>query len=492
MISVIEAYNQVSDFAWTSPFGALTRLMVCSKYGSECAACHDDVNWRSNVNRRVAVGFVLALVVSLGLCASILQASDEQITLVVAAGRPLRVALDERVRLRGVGQPVTATLVESIYAYDRAVVPIGAKVHGYVEKLEEVPKKVRVGAMIDGDFTPLRSVTLTFDRLILPDGNEVRLATRMKGSAENVVFQVAKPASGTSRVARARDAAVQKARDALSPFTKPGKMQRLKEMAIAKLPYHPQYLSKGTIYTMELVEPLNFGTAKPREWAPAGTAPPSETVLNARLITRLDSAKTPRGTPIRAVVTQPVFSADERLILPEGTELHGEVTFATHARRFRRNGKLRFLFESVHLPEREPQKLMASLHSSELSQRDNVAIDEEGGARVTNPKTRFIAPVVGLFAVHAALGSDTKYDVGEIGNTTNIAGQNFGGRAFGGFFGMGFLGTVVAQISRPVAGSLAFVGLGQTVYANLIGRGREVVFPADTSIQLQLSAASTK
>ena len=60
-------------------------------------------------------------------------ADGESIDLVVAAGRPLRVALDERVRVKRVGQPVTATVVEPVYAYDRIVVPAGAKVLGRIE-----------------------------------------------------------------------------------------------------------------------------------------------------------------------------------------------------------------------------------------------------------------------------------------------------------------------------------------------------------------------
>src|SRR4029453_17646205 len=91
--------------------------------------------------------------------------------------------------------------------------------------------------------------------------------------------------------------------------------------------------------------------------------PPAHSILHARLLTPLDSAKTPRGSAVRAVVTRPLFSADLRLILPEGTVLSGEVTFATAAGRFHRNGQLRFLFESVQAPEREAEARRASLHS---------------------------------------------------------------------------------------------------------------------------------
>ncbi len=438
------------------------------------------------MKHRMAI--IVVFVLGLGMGHSTAEGSDDSsIALVVAAGRPLRVSLDQRERVRGVGQPVTATLVEPVYSYDRIVLPAGTKVRGRVEKLEGLGKSARLRAALGGDFTPLRHARLQFNALVLPDGAEMRIASRVKSSAENVSLQVAK--SPKSKVGRAREEAARQVRAAIAPFKEPGKWERLKNTAIAKLPYHPQYLNKGTVYTVELLEPLNFGEAVASEWAPAGAPLPPEAILAARLITALDSSTTPRGTPIRAVLTQPLFSTDQRLILPEGTELQGEVTFTKHAKRFRRNGELRFLFESVHRRERAPEKLMASLHSTELSK--HVAIDEEGGTRVTNPKTRFVAPVLSVFALRAARDRDV-IDAGEVGNAAPIDGANVGGRAFAGFFGLGLVGTVVAQISRPVATTLGFIGLAETFYRNLLGKGSEVVFPADTSMKLQLSPGPTR
>ena len=49
------------------------------------------------------------------------QSEQRTIELTVNAGRPLRVALDERVQLKRVGQVVTGTVMEPVYAYDRIV-----------------------------------------------------------------------------------------------------------------------------------------------------------------------------------------------------------------------------------------------------------------------------------------------------------------------------------------------------------------------------------
>ena len=52
-------------------------------------------------------------------------AERPSLALVVRAGVPLRVALDARIRVKRVGQSVTGTLVEPVYAYDRVVLPAG-------------------------------------------------------------------------------------------------------------------------------------------------------------------------------------------------------------------------------------------------------------------------------------------------------------------------------------------------------------------------------
>ena len=70
------------------------------------------------------------------------QSSDTTVDLVLQSGRTLRVALDRRVTIRHAGQPVTGTLVEPLYVYDRVVLPIGARLTGHIERLEQ-PSKTR-------------------------------------------------------------------------------------------------------------------------------------------------------------------------------------------------------------------------------------------------------------------------------------------------------------------------------------------------------------
>jgi hypothetical protein len=464
------------------------------------------------VRFRAVIGASSAILLTFGLAQRTRAQAEEPaaaIDLVVEAGRPLQVALDQRVSVKRIGQPVTGTLVDPVYGYDRILVPAGTKVLGHVAKLEGASRAIRARAILGGDLTPIRHAVLEFDTLVLDDGRQIPVKTVVSGAIPNPKRSVAATSeakrtggsvgrAGEEVKAQARDAvsaAKQKASDALSAVTQPGRMERLKEAAIQRLPYHPTYLAKGTVYHAGLVSPLEFGATAPVAAAPAGTLPAPESVLNARLATTLESSKTPRGTPIEAIVTEPVFSSDHRLILPEGTTLRGEVTLAKQARRFHRNGQLRFLFESVQPPRQDASKLLASLYSVRASGDDHVVVDEEGGTTLDNSKTRFIAPALAVLALRATADHghhpDGDGDANDLPGATVQSGGGFGSRGVGGFLGLGLLGVGLSQISRPVGVTLAVVGVVRTFYTNVLGKGKEVSFPADTSIQLQLAPGPT-
>ena len=263
----------------------------------------------------------------------------------------------------------------------------------------------------------------------------------------------------------------------------------MKDGVLAALPFHAQYIEKGTVYDAELLEPLAFGRAVPMPRAPGGTPAPADAVISARLVTGLSSASTPAGTPIRAVLTAPLLTDAQQLLLPEGAALAGEVTFAQPARSFQRNGTLRLLFESARAPEEESLGLLASLHAAEVSGGRRLAIDDEGGARMTNSSTRFIGPVLsaGALAASTAMEPVTEPGAPEPGVLPGAMEPSTLGTAVGGFSGLGWLGVGLSQVSRPTAIGLAAVGLAQSVYGNVLGKGREVAFPAGTRIQVQLA-----
>jgi hypothetical protein len=410
------------------------------------------------------------------------------VALVVKEGRPLHVLLDTRVRVKRVDQPVSATLVEPVYAYDRVVIPAGTKVFGHIAELEPVSTGARLLGVLRLDFSPPRRVALRFDRLILADGREIPLETRVGPGTVDVV-QAADGARKKGVVSQASASVAGQAKSLSDAVARPGRRRRFKHWLVMSLPFHPQYLEEGTVYDAELLTPLDFGLAEPTQRAAAGTPPAPESTLSARLVTGIDSARTERGTAIGAVLTRPLLSADQQLILPEGTPLTGEVTYARPARWLRRNGQLRLLFDSVSVPEEPSEPLLASLHSVEAARSARLAIDDEGGATITNPTARFVAPAVALGALAATQLMEPVTEPGTIepGVPPGAMEPNSLGSAAAGFSGLRLPGIVLGVVSHPFAVGLGVVGLAGSVYGSYIGKGREVSFPAGTRMQLLLA-----
>jgi hypothetical protein len=421
--------------------------------------------------------------------------AQDTIALVIKAGRPLRVLLEKRLKVKKVGQPITAKLVEPVYVHDRVVVPAGSTAVGHIAALKGPSAGTRILRILALDLTPVRGVVLEFDRLILPDGREVAMATRVGAGTPDVVLETAPPPPKKGLAGRAGDEVAKEARGighAVAEVKKPGKLRRLKDAVVGVLPVHPQYLREGTVYDAELLAPLDFGTAPVTARAPPGTTVPPESVLNARLTTAVGSATSVRGSPIEAVLTKPVLSSGGQLILPEGSSLTGEVTLARPARRMHHNGELRILFDAVRVPEEDARTLMASLSGVEAPRRSRLAIDDEGGATVQDTKARFAGPVLSVGAAAASMMMEPVTGPGEVepGVLPGALEPNAMGTAAGGFSGFGIVGAFVSQSYRPLAIGLAVVGVARSVHSHIIGKGRDVSFRAGTRIQVQLPAAN--
>jgi hypothetical protein len=347
---------------------------------------------------------------------------------------------------------------------------------------------------------------LTFDSLVMEGGQTIPIHTAVTEGIERITLTVAAgsdrkgdpnanagdQSSGVVAHAGQRVAAevAREAKQAASVVTAPGKMERLKWMGIGALPYRPQYLRKGTVYSARLTSALDFGTATPHARAPAGSVPAPGSILHARLVTALDSATTKRGARVEAMLTQPLFagavsSSDRQVILPEGTTLRGEVTFTKRARHFHRHGQLRFLFESVQAPDRTTEALLASLHAVEANQAGRVVMDEEGGATSTSSKARMAAPALAALALVGTFHGHLDYDTDGAGPEMAYGGVVSG--SVGGFLGMSVMGVGLSAVSRPATIAIGVMGMTRTTYSAIFGKGREIVFPADTVIQVRLA-----
>ncbi|HLJ24612.1 MAG TPA: hypothetical protein VKT71_10940 [Candidatus Acidoferrales bacterium] len=428
------------------------------------------------------------------------------IPLEVPAGTPLPVVLDTEVRIRKTGQPIRGKIAEPVYAFDKLVVPAGSEVDGSVTQIGGVPKLKRVMAALDGNFSPTRDVRITFDQLLLPDGRRIPLRTEVSPASQGVL-QFAAAAdpndSGKEKKKGATTVAADKVNEKVSEkktevrrewetakaqIAAPGKMHRLKRIAIAELPVHPQYFEAGTRFNAEIVDPLNFGNEEvtPEKIRMVGTAPPSGSIIHALLATPLDSSSTQKGAEVDAVMTEPLF-ADSQLILPEGTVLKGSVLQVQPARRLHRNGQLRIVFHQVAPPKSAEQQVEASLEGVEVKDDQNLSLDSEGGAQATTPKTRYLTTGISIALAAASMTPDA--DAG-------ASGQSFGeigGRAANGASGFRLIGFVMAAAirSRPVASGFGAYGAGMSVYGNFLSRGHDVVYPKDTAMAIGFGSRVT-
>ena len=348
------------------------------------------------------------------------------IPLTVPASVPLRLYLTKRVPKR-VGAPVDAKLVGPVYAFDHEVIPVGTQAIGHVSGLQSVSKWERTRAILGGDFTPLHVAQIEFTSLVLPDGREVQVQT-VSSAGLNSLVPLRPPKQRNPNAQRAGGvlgSAKQKVKDQTNaqidrikgiPDLVRGtnKKEWLSDYMMSRLPYHPQYVRSRTRFDAELAAPLNFGSEAlaPDSLALLGTQPASGSVVHARLLTPLDSGISAQGQKVGAVLDEPLFSAEHKLVLPEGTRVDGSVVFVKRAGWFHHTGRLRFNFQNLELPEvagllappptaalsqgppaaEEKEKRLEVRTHGTLSAAEGdkapLKVDSEGGVQATESKTR--------------------------------------------------------------------------------------------------------
>src|SRR5258708_3586291 len=370
----------------------------------------------------------------------------------VAVGTPIKVALDAEVRIRQVGQAINGKTTEPVYAFDKLLIPAGTVVNGKVSAIDAVTKKVRTLDAADGNFSPRRNVHVQFDELVMGDGRHVALQTvaspapdgvlrfvsaNEKAEKKNKVEEAAgKKVSATKQEIRRQWSELQK------QIHEPGKIHKLKRIAIAQLPVHPQYIDEGTSFNAELQQPLDFGmeAVTAEALTNVGAPPPTGSVVRARLVTALSSATAKKGDPVEALITEPLVVSDH-LILPEGSVIKGSVMQAQQARRLGRNGQLRILFHEVAPPNGLEQRVETSLEGVAVAKGEHLKLDSEGGAQVTTPRTRYLTTGVAV-----ALAAKADDDV-------VISASN-------GASGFRFVGTIVGLVARTRVVSAGFGSYG--------------------------------
>jgi hypothetical protein len=395
----------------------------------------------------------------------------------VPNGTPLQIALDKEVRVRKLGEPITGRIMQPVYVFDRLVIPVGTVAKGRIVEIEPVPGRTRALSALNADFTPSHKLSVSFDKLVLPDGRSFDLHADIVPGSGQVIKLVTADEHKKNAV---KDAAAQKMdqaraqwNNAMKQVESPGKAHLAMRYAVARLPVHPQYIDPGTVYFAEVSQPLDFGSesVSPETLATIGTVPPPGSLVHAVLLTPLNSGTTLKSDNVEAEVTQPLVDQG-RLILPAGTHLRGTVLQVRRARYWHRNGQLRISFRDVVLPNGAVQAVDTRLEGVQSDSADNAQLDSEGGTKSTPSKSRYLetGASVGL----ALIGSGGRDDVGDASP------------AAGGATGFKLIGLVVGLTFRSHTYGILMSAYGgsRSIYTNFIAKGREIVFPKDTAMEI--------
>jgi hypothetical protein len=434
-----------------------------------------------------------------------------KITLHLPSGTALRVALDERTRVDHPGEMVHGKIVDSVYAFDQPVIPAGSIVIGRVTSIAPVSGVKRALAYANGDFSPFHQYEVTFETLTLPDGKIFPIKTTVSTGTAEVVHLVSNPdkAKQKSVAGRACDTAKQEAKGKIqeakdqahetwSEVTAPGRMDRIKKFLLAQSPYRHQYMEPGTRFVADLDAPLDFGETMRtgEELAAVGGAPQPDTTLKARLAAEVSSETATYGTVVTAILTEPLYSPTHQLLLPADSRLIGKVVQAKPAQKLHRNGELRVVFERIETSEEAVQALSqlqaqaehapatsqsmaGNLEGLEVARSAHIKLDEEGGARTTDSKTRYLSTGLAILLAAAAAHPDAEHGTVDPGGDPGV-------RTAAGGSGFRLTGALLsfAVKSTPVSMAFGAYGASASVYSNFLSRGHDVVLPKDTPLEI--------
>jgi len=413
---------------------------------------------RSYINRIVISFSVLAASASL---AAAQDAQSSQNTMVVGAGNDLRCRLEKGLRITKSGEPITATLVDPVYAGTTIAMPEGSTVKGHVSSISSAPW--HKGQLLRGDFTRPRTANVTFDSVILPDGTALPIHTDSTIGVSDVKTVQYLPKSQ-------RPGIRQKMKDAAKPLTEPNKLQRLSQAAVTSLPYHPEYLSQGTIFDATLLDAVE---TTPSVDQVATHSSPDDGYLHVRLLTPLNSAMSPAGSQIEAVVPRPYYNRDHVLVYPPGTKLEGTVTKAVAAGWMKKNGGLLFSFHSAQTPDGDTTELFATVAGIQAAGGQRLAVGLEGDVKATTSTFSRLRAPISLIGPSRAV-ADTTVD------------KTAWSRAGEGNKGFGLLGAGAAQASATTAIGFGYFGGAVNIYDAFLARGSNVELPVNTPVLLRV------
>ncbi len=392
--------------------------------------------------------------------------------LVLPRGTSLQVEITRAYPMKE--EAIEGQLMHPLYAQGKLAVPEGTQVVGKVVALEADEQVRRRGRLV-GDFTPFHRARVQFDEIMVRGGPLPIFAAVASAGAPIVQLTAPGAAPRKSLISREWTQAKTQARGRVEWFTAPGLGERALQVLYHQLPYHPQRIEAQTAWSFELAAPLTLPGPPPaaEEKRPPSTPRPGQSEIwdvNALLTRRLSSGRARAGDAVQALVVEPVYDKEKKLVVPEGSMLVGKVTAAKAARSFGRNGKLRFSFQEVRFPEGFGKPVEGTVAHAAAEQTENLQMDAEGTI-TPRSRSRVVAPLVLTMLAGRALDED-----GNMTADTGVASNGFGlvGRVVG-----------MAAGNRSLAAGIGFYAAALSVYENFLHRGQNVIFPKDTRIEIE-------
>jgi Bacterial conjugation TrbI-like protein len=392
------------------------------------------------------------------------ETGSEKKTLVVEPGNDFRAALEKGVRLKAPGQPITAKVLEPVYAGEDLAIPAGSTIKGHVSAISTAPMRKRARRLLNGDFTPPKMAHVTFDQLVLADGTTVSIHSDSAVGLGSVANSRYLPKAQ-------RPGMRQKLKGATAPLREPNKLQRLRQAVVTSLPYHPEYIDQGTVFDTALLSPVTL--LVPVHPIPASLQ--ASDYLHLHLLTPINSSTSTAGTQIEAVVSQPYYREDHQLLYPVGTRLTGTVQKATSAGWMKKNGSIVFAFRSVQMPDGTTRDLHSTVAGIQAERSEGLDVGKEGEIKATTSTfARLLAPV-------SLVGPSR----GVADMTTQKTAWS---RAGEGQKGFGLVGAGAAQASAATAIGFGYFGAAKRLCDAFITKGSNVELPVHTPILVRLDS----
>lgn len=417
------------------------------------------------------------------------QVGSSAASTLLPAGTPLSAQLEDHVPLRR-GQAIHARLLYQVFNENKLVLPAGTMLDGTVVDL--IPDRAhRLASGLRGDFTPFRTPAVTFKSLTTPEGRVVPLETQLVTTGAPMFSLVPPPPKKGGVIRQQFAIGKQMAKDRLEIVTGPDKRDRVVQFLYTQLPYHPQRIQKGTAWTVETTQPVllppvsqdqkDRGAVASSAATPTSEHAPDQAqwILNASLLEELSSKTTVKGSPVHAVVMEPIYNRDQTVAVPQGSVLDGAVTQARPARRFGRAGLLRFDFRQLTFPDgHNSQNVQTSLRGIDAIGGEKLALDSEGKLQ-PKPQDKVLVPLI-LFAL-ASRPLDRDHGDNSFGKDA-VASNS-----------LGLVGFLVGTAGgwHNVASGIGYYGTALSVYNRWIKRGQEIAFVHDTRIVVQTTARRT-